>query len=224
MCDLLVGTAKWAWSLFHSSALIGWIGILAELAVAAVIYMEVEHSRQAGFFQKAVEAGSNSERGKIYEAFVRMEGTFDDLEARRQAFLKTIYADKCIRDCCDSQVRLVNELGFSATRRFARTKSFIELFPHGPIFVWTIVGPYVEKRRKDTGPWYARHMLAFVLECIEHALKSRNQENRSNEPFVLRSFDDTQSVEITIPDIVRMQGRLRGLLNENPIQAASNGG
>jgi len=189
-----------------------WFTIVAELVVAWVIYLEVEHSRQASYFEKATQAGANKDRGEIYEAFVKIGPESMPLDERRKAFLDLIHSKPEIRKACDSQVRLINELGFTATRTLASKKDFVALFPHGPIFLWLLAGPYIEEREGDTGPWYARHLLVFTLHCIRYIRKHRSS-------LALRSFDGSVRIPVSSKTVDLMEDEIRGLvrkLNEQP--------
>lgn len=172
------------------------------------IYLEVRQSRQARFFEAVTAAGANKDRGEIYEEYVRLTGEFPDLKTRTLAFLKVIHAKPAIRDACDSQVRLLNDMGFTATRGLGR-RHFIELFPHGPIFLWLIAGPYVEERREDTGPWYARHMLVFAERSVKYV---KGYMEKSGKPLVLRSKDSTIWIEIKLADLKQMHTELKALI------------
>jgi hypothetical protein len=200
-CNLL-NFVSWNWG-----SIAEWLTIVAELVVAYVIYLEVEHSRQANYFEKATQAGANKDRGIIYEAFVRLGPESMPLKDRRKEFFDLIHAKPDIRECCDSQIRLINELGFTATRTLASKKDFVALFPHGPIFLWYIAGPYIEERAGDTGPWYARHLMVFTQDCIEYI--------REKKPtLALRSFDGSVRIPVLPKDLDLIGDELRILLKK----------
>ncbi len=48
-----------------------WIVFGAEVLVAWVIYLELRHSREANFLQKAADVNANKSRRQIYEFYFR---------------------------------------------------------------------------------------------------------------------------------------------------------
>jgi hypothetical protein len=154
-----------------------WLVVIAELLVAGVIYMELEHSRDTAFFEKATNKAADEDRRKIYAAFLEERGTND--ERQRKFYDKLVKRDPggaTLRECCHSQLAMFNEMGFEIERwlsiqRFRGKKNkLISIFPHAPIFFWFIVGPYVCERRKLTGPWFGHNALIFIKRSIEYVL------------------------------------------------------
>ncbi len=150
-----------------------WAVVIAELVVAAVIYMELEHSRDNAFFEKATNKEARDDQGAI------------------------------LRQCCHSQLAMFNEMGFEIERWFSiqrfrgKKNKLISIFPHGPIFFWFIVAPYVCERRKLTGPWFGHNALMFIKRSIEYVMiysKQLTLNLPGEDPPVIISNEELQSM------------------------------
>jgi hypothetical protein len=64
--------------------------IIAELIVAAIIYLEVDHDRQVRIFSKATEKSAAEARAEIYITFTALEGSFSSMAARSKAFAQLV--------------------------------------------------------------------------------------------------------------------------------------
>ena len=133
-----------AWHIHHFFTSISsgdWAVVVAELLVAAVIYMELEHSRDTAFFGKATSKEADEDRRKIYAAFLEEKGTNE--ERQKKFYNKLVKRDDggaTLRECCHSQLAMFNEMGFEIERWFSmqrfsgKKNKLISIFPHGPIF------------------------------------------------------------------------------------------
>jgi hypothetical protein len=115
---------------------------LAEVAVVCVIYYEVEHDRQSRFLASSQDAGARRARRTLYGAFFEANPSLNSvsMDEARENLLKLIEQNEKLRTACTDVTTFVNDLGFAATRLFARKRVYLDLFPQGPVFVWLTVG------------------------------------------------------------------------------------
>ncbi len=140
---------------------------LAEIAVALVIYFELEHSRRTAFLEKATGKESDQERREIYAAYFEVCDTSEPMDRRAEAFMKHLFTNLKFKAKCDSEVALFNEIGFMISPWLARKKALVEIFPHAPVYIWMILRPYVLQRRTDTGPYFACFYFTFTKRCLD---------------------------------------------------------
>jgi hypothetical protein len=151
--------------------------------VGIVIYLELEQNRFGSFFEKATAKKSDEERRELYNIYLGLPESpaAEPMEAFRQA----IYEDEKTKTKCENQIALLNEMGFTANRWFRipfRENRFVTLFPHAPVYMWRIIGPYLYDRRAATGPWFAKSALIFMKQSVEYVLKY-------NRPLIMRRAD-----------------------------------
>jgi hypothetical protein len=144
--------------------------VFAELLVAWVIYIEVEHSRRLAFLEKATRFEANEDRQKIYEAYLGLSADLS-VSTRADAFRQLLTTDGELKRTCDRQLALFNELGLTCRRSLFRENPLVSLLPHASIYLWVILHPYILKRRRDAGEWFAKPYLAFTLRCVEYTIK-----------------------------------------------------
>jgi hypothetical protein len=99
-----------------------WLLFAAEIAVAAVIYFELEHSRRTSFLEKATGKISDQERRDIYAVYLNLLAKHDSLEDRANAFMREMYNDHCLKTKCDNEIALFNEMGFMTSPWLSRKK------------------------------------------------------------------------------------------------------
>jgi hypothetical protein len=104
-----------AWGFVSSPAFREWCVFGAELLVAWVIYLELRHDRNVDFLEKATDYKANEDRRAIYNEFAKLSGTLDE---RARTFCEMILTpDKmCLRQQCERQIALFNDLGFSCRK------------------------------------------------------------------------------------------------------------
>jgi hypothetical protein len=144
--------------------------VLAELLVAWVIYIEVDHSRRLAFLEKATRFEANEDRQRIYEAYLGLSADLS-VTARADAFKQLMATDQDLKHACDRQLALFNELGLTCRRKLFRENPLVSLLTHASIYLWVILHPYIRKRRRDAGEWFAKPYLAFTLRCVEYTIK-----------------------------------------------------
>jgi hypothetical protein len=181
-----------------------WAVVIAELVVAAVIYMELEHSRDNAFFEKATNKEAYEDRRQIYAAFLKQKGTNEERQKKfYDELVKRDDQGAILRQCCHSQLAMFNEMGFEIERWFSiqrfrgKKNKLISIFPHGPIFFWFIVAPYVCERRKLTGPWFGHNALMFIKRSIEYVMiysKQLTLNLPGEDPPVIISNEELQSM------------------------------
>jgi hypothetical protein len=204
MCPSLVFEPFWYVYKFFAEIHPGeWLMFLAEVAVAAVIYLELEHNRQMAFLAKATGKTSDQERRDIYAVYLALSAEL--LKDRAEAFKKAMFADRCLKRKCDNEIALFNEIGFMISPWIARKKALVDIFPHAPVYIWLILRPYVLQRRDDTGPYFARHYFHFTERCLGFVIKQGKELH-------LRRTDGSEGYKISLDELREMQKELRSLI------------
>jgi hypothetical protein len=183
----------------------------AEVFVGIVIYLELEHSRFTSFLEKATAKNADQERRDLYAAYLNLPGT---PEEKTEEFHRWIYRDsfagKALKLKCDNQIALFSEMDFASNRWFSlpfRENRFVALFPHAPVYMWRIIGPYLRDRREATGPWFAQKALIFIKQCTEYVLGH-------TEELKLKRPDGSNGLTITRAEMEEMRRELGKLIAE----------
>ena len=148
-----------------SNELVEWLGVTAELLVAAVIYWEFESTRLDHFLESA-ETGK-TERANIFEQYC---GLPEDPSSPRNERFRLMLEDsrhKDLRDNCNDAIRLFSRVG----ARLPRIMKRHPLDWHVVVFMWEILGPYVCDRRQKAGPTFAVTFLEYARRSTKHLLK-----------------------------------------------------
>lgn len=189
-----------------------WILFGAELLVALVIYLELEHSRDSAFLTTITSEKSDCERRQIYSAYLDESGT---KEEKAEKLHQRLAAGDPIRTCCHNQIAMFESMGFEARRlrfvpwpRFVKRR-YVSVFPHAPVFLWLIVRPYVRDRRSRTGPWFGHNALIFIERSISYVLKYRDE-------LTLSLGDETKAIKLTRAEMEAMRVELNALISERP--------
>jgi len=180
------------------------ISAIGEFAIAFVIYWEWEGNRLDRFLEDA--ADKNKERKKIFEAYCGLE--CGSSKARNQVFKEMLGSmdHSELRGLCDENVR-----------RFSRIGARLPLLPclrnrvldwHVVVFLWEILGPYVEERRRTAGPSFAESFLEYALASVKRLLKQRRNKWVIIDPNVARK----RNVEVTRERLVQMREELQSSL------------
>lgn len=185
-----------------------WMMFVAELLVAYVIYMEVEHNRYVAFFAKATSEKSDEERRNLYNTYLRFNGTREErLSQFRLAITAETEAANKLRVHCHNQLAMFNEMGFETNRWLSRRHAIISIFPHAPVYFWFIAGTYFIERRRLTGPWFGQHALIYVRSSIEYVMANTDK-------LTLGLPGQAESIAITRVEMKRMRTEITRLLKQ----------
>jgi hypothetical protein len=187
-----------------------WLVFLAELLVAGVIYLELEHGRNITFMEKASNKEANNARYCLYKRFTALKGTNEE---KVRAFNEALSADTLegeeLRKHCNNQLAVFTEMGFELNRAFKfRRQKFLTIFPHAPVQFWHIVGPFILRRRSTMGPWFGVYALGFVQKSIELVLKNLGAEDK----LVIVMTGSAKPWVITRDEMKRMEQELKASL------------
>jgi hypothetical protein len=190
-----------------------WAVFFAEIAVAWVIFLEIEHNRDSAFLTTVTNEKSDCERRWIYAAYLDQTGTIEERTDKFQKALHSSDGGNRLRRCCHNQLAMFNNMGFEANRwalidwlAFKKDR-YVSVFPHAPIFFWLIVGPHELERRKLTGPWFGQHALIFIEHSIQYVLRYTNE-------LKLSLGDEAKAVTLTRDDMEKMREELKKLVAE----------
>jgi hypothetical protein len=177
---------------------------LAEVAVAVVIYFELAHQRESSFLGKATEKNANEQRRKIYEKYLELAGTdkSTSLEEKSDKFVKELFGDKDLRQCCDQQISLFNELGFVYRGRFIVFESgLVEILPHAAIYIFIILKPYLLQRRADAGEWFAQPLIRFTRRSVGYVLAYDHE-------LCLKPNNESEGLTISVQELEALKAEL----------------
>lgn len=146
-------------------------GVLAELAVAWVIYYELKQNRRLSFLDKVAQESANEDRETIYEEYAQLNGPFSNFEARRRVFTNWMMVHPALKARCDRQITLFNDIGITVGGWSVLGERLVTVFPHAAIYIWMILGDYILTRRRNTGNWFATPMMVFTLRCVNFVLQ-----------------------------------------------------
>lgn len=190
---------------FISSITAGeWLLFVSEIAVAAVIYFELEHSRRTAFLEKATGKDSDQERREIYAAYFELSDASQSSDDRAKKFMEHLFTETDLKKKCDNEIALFNEIGFMIRPRLTQKKQLVEIFPHAPVYIWMILRPYVLQRRTDTGPYFACFYFNFTKRCLDFVIKRTNGLH-------LRRPDGSDGCRISRAELLRMREEIRSL-------------
>jgi hypothetical protein len=158
------------------------LAFLAEVAVAVVIYFELELNRRGHFLEKATEEAANRDRRDIYEEYVQLGHFGDDFEKRSEAFVKRMRNYPALRDACERQIALFNNLGIIVEPRYAMTQGLVKILLHAAVYIWIILKPHILERQANVGNWYAEPLIKFTYKCAKFLVAE-------NRPLYLRGVN-----------------------------------
>jgi hypothetical protein len=183
-----------------------WLSVVSaagEWAIAFVIYWEWEGSRLDHFLEDTHLDARKTERKQIFSEYCGLDSSAE--RPRNERFRERIEQTEHenLREICDDNVRL-----------FSRIGARLPLFPplrnrvldwHVVVFLWEILGPYVEQRRRAAGPAFAKSFLKYALASVNRLLKQKRNKWVIADPDLTRKHD----VDVTRARLVQMQGELR---------------
>ena len=208
MIDCLFALATWLGHFFDAITPGEWMMFVAELLVAYVIYMEVEHNRHVAFFAKATSEKSDKERRNIYNTYLRLGGTREErLSQFRLAIAATTEEADELRLHYHNQLAMFNEMGFETNRLLSRRRVMISIFPHAPVYFWFIAGSYFIERRRMTGPWFGQNALIYIKSSIEFVMGK-------TDALTLGLPGDVQAIVISKQDMQQMALEIAKLLKQ----------
>jgi hypothetical protein len=187
-----------------------WLVILAELLVAWVIFLELEHSRDTAYLGRITSEGADDDRLSIYRSYLGVEGTDD---VRLIAFYRELQgstdAAADLRRSCHNQLAMFNEMGYQ-TGRWLRFKQwrYVSVFPHAPVFFWFIARQHVLARREATGTWFGYHALNFINASVKYVMKRKHA-------ITLNIPGSENRLVVTVADMQGMRDELTRLAREN---------
>jgi hypothetical protein len=173
---------------------------VGEVAIAFVIFWEWEGSRLDQFLS---DADNNIGRKAIFKAYCGLDSKPET--PRNVAFKELLEKPgkeiEELRDSCDENIRLFSRVGARLPHIWRRRA----LDWHVVVILWEILGPYVEERRREAGPTFAKSFLEYALASAKHL-----QEQDRGE-WVIRDPDFSRKRNVTIDRarLVQMQKELK---------------
>jgi hypothetical protein len=194
---IIVALAKW-WCAM-SEKFITIVSALGEWGIVAVIYWEWESTRFDHFLEDAdpqsgrgheskpqqggpakLDVGQDSkssggDRVDIYFAYCGLPDLPE--KPRNQAFKDELDKpeNEELRNTCHDHIRRMSRMG--ARLPYSSPLKDIALEWHVPVFLWEILGPYVDERREEAGSSYAAPFLEYALASSKRLLNERSRKS-----------------------------------------------
>ncbi len=178
--------------------------LVAEVAVALVIYYEVEEQRATSFLEQA-RGKAYEERGEIYDHFLEMPS--GSLRERAEAFCKYLWENEPLRKKCDYQLLHFTHLKFILRRSILHSTLLEEVFPQVPVCLWAMLSAYIkdiESRRFRP----AKEIMAAVVASID----SMEQSKKGLQPISMFSVAKKLDMKISVDDLKSMRDEIKSRL------------
>lgn len=172
------------WQINPETIVLG-LSVLAELLVAWVIYYEWEGGRLDSFLADAERLVED--RRAIYIAFCGLPQS--NLNPQNQMFKEHLESsgDKNLLDACHKNIRLLSRIGARLPRIWWLRRTPVDW--HVAAILWMILGPYIEERRKESGPTYADMFLVYALASTKRLLAQKRRTWTLRDPDRKRKQD-----------------------------------
>ncbi len=143
------------------------LSTVGEFAIAIAIVWEYESNRLDRFLVDAFDQEYWKERREVFQAYCE----FHIKNHENASFLEHLRSHEELRHKCDRQIALFNSLGSRLPQiPWFRAKA-IQWFPQSVIFLWAIVYPYLEERRRNAGEHWATAFEMFAFEGARYLKK-----------------------------------------------------
>jgi hypothetical protein len=178
------------------------VGFIGELVVAGAILWELEENRRVNFLSESASQKMYEGRAEIYEKFMAAPG---DAAAKAEALHQLIRKDSNIKNACDRQILLFETLGGLARNTVFHREQFVSVFPHSVIAFWVMLQPYIEERKRRTGPWWAQNFRKFTVKCIKFILEQKEPRVRIHNA----SRDESEDLIIDARELRLLRSKIR---------------
>jgi len=177
------------------------ISALAEFVVAWVIYYEWEGGRLVQFLGEADLLVKD--RHDIYFAFCGLPQPSS--KPQNQGFKEylELEGNTELLDSCHKNIRLLSRIGARLPKVPWLKRTPLDW--HVAAILWMILGPYVEDRRKESGPSYADTFLKYALASTKHLLAQKRDTWTIRDPDRSRR----QDVSLSREELLAMQKELK---------------
>jgi hypothetical protein len=179
------------------------LGVIAEVAVASVIFYEFESNRLDRFLEDADKL--SEDRRLIYATYCEL--TEGSIAARSDTFATRIRSDQKLQNACDNNIRLMSRIGARLPHLFRFKRIPIEW--HVAAATWIILASYVEGKRNEVGPTFAKHFIPYALASTKGLLKQKR------ETWVLRDPNGKRDMTFTVQDMKSTREDLKRSLRRN---------
>jgi hypothetical protein len=177
-------------------------------AAALIIWWQLQANRLDNFLKSAFSPSHFKARGDIYNAYLALPDN-----NRSEAFKNKINNDKVLKYKCDREITLFERIGNSLPKIPPFKQKALRWFPHSIIYLWEILSPYIQYRRKITNPRWAEYFIHFASVCLNEILREKNREKRKllayyNKKLILAKRNKNNKIDI-------IKDRIGKLTNKN---------
>jgi hypothetical protein len=140
--------------------------VLAELVVAAVIYVEVEQGRRDRFYEEATNEVAAKDRALLYKAFGSLAASYPKPVVGSglvDAFGHQVELDDTLRNAAEKQLFAFSQIG-----RLDRHWLAIDWFPQVALCLPVMLSGLINERRETRGQAYARPLTKLGVNAVAH--------------------------------------------------------
>jgi hypothetical protein len=176
--------------------------MLGEWGIVAVIYHEVETTRLDRFLEVAFSDKHSQARQDIYDAFCGLTPAAGT--PRGTAFRDLLASDLTLRRKCDRELALLERIGMSLPLLPPYRRKALRYLPHTIVFMWEILGPYIQQRRESSIPHWAGYYVRFASASL------REIEREGRRKLVVLDPNRTrkQDIELTTQRLLEIRQEL----------------
>jgi hypothetical protein len=179
------------------------INAVGEFLIAFVIYREWEGNRLDHFLEDVDSKEAADGRKTIYTEYCGLLPTKE--KTQRQLFKEKLETpdNVTLREICRKDIRLLSRIGARRPTKWFSSKN-VALDWHVVVLLWEMLGLYVEERREEAGPTYAKPFLEYARASADQLLKQDRNTWTIRDPDLRRK----QNVILTRERLEEMEEEL----------------
>lgn len=179
----------------------GWATVITELAIACVIYYELEEERASRFLSEVL-GKPYEDREEIYHEYITAGG--QTLEERAENFRRRLWNDAKLRLKCDLQLAHFSRLHYMLRWSLLHRDLQVQWFPHVPIRLWVILSAYLKEVAPQRGE--ENEFMQIVLQSLDFL------EKKGLKPIKIYPAEGQDAVEVSVNDLRQLRSEVNSLL------------
>jgi len=178
-----------------------WAGVVAELAIACVIYYELEEERASRFLSEVL-GKPYEDREDIYHEYITAGG--QTLEEKAENFRKKLWNNGKLRQKCDLQLAHFSRLHYMLRWSILHRNLLVQWFPHVPIRLWVMLSAYIKEVSPHRGE--ENEFMQIVLQSLGF------MEKKGLKPIRIYPREGREPVEISVDHLRTLRSEVNSLL------------